>query len=175
MTPHVVLWVALAVVAVAAAVIVVRNRRKHSESGTVVPGWVWGKIELVGVPRAVAVDIAPRLWAEAARCWDAYGDIYHRHPHSHRHPLSDPIMHLRLHATSKTMPEDHLIVGWRPGSHVIELLVYPEVGSPERWLCGELHNVYRWKNGWPIYCEDDTDRSRDAQCRAANAVWQAIP
>jgi hypothetical protein len=169
MTPSVVLWVALAVVAVAAAVIVARNRRRRDDESGLEREWAWGLIALVhGMLEADALSLEPGLSREAVRCWAEYGRIYGI-------PLGPPIMHLRLHATSETMPEDHPIVGWRPGSHVIDLLAYPDVGSPERWLCGELHNVYRWHNGWPIYCEDDTDRSRDAQCAAANAVWQAIP
>jgi hypothetical protein len=47
--------------------------------------------------------------------------------------------------------------------------------SIDHWFGVALHRLFREGQGWPVYCDEETDVIRREQCVAASAMVEAIP
>jgi len=109
--------------------------------------------------------VAARMRLAGLSCWESYERIYG----STIHP---PYLHVVITQASR-LPEGRTVCAWHYGTPLLELAIGGGQGYSEtHWLCGELHNVYRWKAGLATAPTDAEDRKRFAR---ADSVWRAIP
>jgi len=69
------------------------------------------------------------------------------------------------------MTPDHPVVEMHGGVPVIRVAIGGGLGHTElHWICGELHNYYRWTLGLrPCYVEPTPE------CPEANSLWESTP
>jgi len=127
--------------------------------------WIYGMlVPYGGLSVAEARAVEPGLSAAAFDIWLVYRDIYGLE-------VPEPTIRLILHAGEGTMPSGHPVVGWAYGTDRLDLNAHPSMGTPQRWLCGELHNVFRWR----AHLSQDPKPGADQQrFDAATAAWRGV-
>jgi len=128
--------------------------------------WIYGLVvPYGGLSVAEAQALEPGLSAAASDIWIIYRDIYGVQ-------AQEPYIRLILHKGQSTMPSGHPVVGWAYGTDRLELNAHPDFGYPRRWLCGELHNVFRWRAHLPAEPNPGLDQQHFDE---ATAAWESIP